>query len=82
MQAVSKPRKPPVSKNAKTDSTKDIPLEEKVLNHINASKEGVTIVDMEKPLGESRMKLSYITEQLLNDGKIQKVQNVYYPKSE
>jgi len=34
---------------------------------------------MEKPLGETRMKLGYIAKNLLDAGKIQKVDNIYFP---
>ncbi len=66
----------------KKDKTEVVSLEDKMLNYIYTHKQGITIVAMEKPLGVSRMKLNYIAEQLLNEDKIQKVNNKYYPKSE
>ncbi|MDD4489804.1 MAG: hypothetical protein PHD30_04805 [Paludibacter sp.] len=34
---------------------------------------------MEKPLGEKRLKLGYVTKSLLEEGKIQKINDAYYP---
>ena len=34
---------------------------------------------MEGPLGETRMKLGYIAKALLDERKVQKVDNVYFP---
>jgi hypothetical protein len=54
-------------------------LEEKILNYINTHPKGVKIAEMEKPLGETRMKLGYVAKNLLNSGKVQVVNNVYFP---
>ncbi|MFZ4591547.1 MAG: hypothetical protein ACOYN6_11150 [Ignavibacteria bacterium] len=35
---------------------------------------------MEEPLGESRMKIGYVAKKLLDEGKVQKHDNIYYPK--
>jgi len=56
-----------------------ITLEEKILDYINKHRKGVRIAEMEKPLGETRMKLGYIAKNLLDAGKIQKVDNIYFP---
>jgi hypothetical protein len=55
-------------------------LEDKIVDYINKHPKGVRISEMEKPLGETRMKLGYIAKNLLDSGKIQKIDNTYYPK--
>jgi len=55
-------------------------LEEKVLDYINKHPKGVKVSEMEKPLAETRMKLGYIAKGLLDEGKILKIENVYFPK--
>ena len=55
-------------------------LEEKVLDFINKHPTGARILEMEKPLGETRMKLGFIAKNLLNEGKVLKIENIYYPK--
>jgi len=54
-------------------------LEEKVLDYINKHPKGVRISEMEEPLGETRMKLGFIAKNLLDFGKVQKVDNIYFP---
>ena len=54
-------------------------LKEKVLDYINKHPKGVKISEMEKPLGETRMKLGFIAKALLEEGKVQKLENVYFP---
>ncbi|MEI7897617.1 MAG: hypothetical protein WCJ26_11325 [bacterium] len=54
-------------------------LEEKVLNYINRHPKGVKISEMEEPLGETRMKLGFTAKGLLDTGKVQKIDNIYYP---
>jgi hypothetical protein len=60
---------------SKTEST----LEEKVLNYINSHKKGVKVSDMEKPFGETRMRLGFVSKKLLDEEKVQKIENLYYP---
>ncbi|MFZ4412714.1 MAG: hypothetical protein ACOYOV_06495 [Bacteroidales bacterium] len=55
-------------------------LEEKVLDYISKHPKGVRISDMEIPLGETRMKLGFTAKALLDLGKIQKIDNFYFPK--
>ena len=55
-------------------------LEEKILDYINSHNEGVRISEMEQPLGETRMKLGYMVNILLEEGKILKIDNSYLPK--
>jgi uncharacterized protein YoxC len=54
-------------------------LEEKVLDFINKHPNGLRISEMEQPLGETRMKLGFIAKALLEEGKVQKLENVYFP---
>jgi flagellar biosynthesis chaperone FliJ len=54
-------------------------LEEKVLDFINNHPNGLRISEMEQPLGETRMKLGFIAKTLLEEGKVQKLENVYFP---
>jgi hypothetical protein len=54
-------------------------LEEKVIDYINKHPNGVKILDMEEPLGERRMKIGFVTENLFNEGKVQRRENNYFP---
>jgi esterase/lipase len=54
-------------------------LEEKVLAFVKKHPGGVKISEMEEPLGETRMKLGYTAKALLNEGKVQKLDNIYFP---
>ena len=54
-------------------------LEEKVLEYINQHPKGVKVSEMEGPLGETRMKLGFTARVLLDEGKVQKIENVYFP---
>lgn len=57
-------------------------LKLRVLDFISRHVEGVRISDMEKPLNEKRMNLGYVTKSLLEEGKIQKINDFYYPMYE
>jgi hypothetical protein len=71
----------PVAEKPKVvEVPKEPTLEEKVLQYINTHKKGVRVADMEEPFGETRMRLGFITKKLLDDGKILKVENAYFPK--
>jgi len=54
-------------------------LEEKVLAFINKHPQGVKVSEMEEPLGEQRMKLGFTAKALLYEGKVQKMDNTYFP---
>jgi hypothetical protein len=54
-------------------------LKSKILEYINQNAEGVRISDMEKPLGENRMKIGYVTKGLLEEEKIKKIEDRYFP---
>jgi hypothetical protein len=65
----------------KLDPKPELPmtLENKVLNYINKHPKGVKVSEMEEPLNETRMKLGYTAKGLLDEGKVQKIDNIYYP---
>ncbi len=58
---------------------KALTLEEKVLQYINTHKKGVRVAEMEKPFGATRMRLGFIAKKLLDEGKVSKVENTYFP---
>ena len=55
-------------------------MEQKVLAYIKEHPMGVKVSEMEKPLGETRMKIGYTAKVLLEQGKLQKLDNIYFPK--
>jgi hypothetical protein len=71
----------PVEVQPKVKAEAGIPktLEEKVTDYINKHPQGVRVSEMEGPLGETRMKLGFVAKLLLGEGKVQKVENVYFP---
>jgi hypothetical protein len=76
----------PVAEVSKTENVEktSVPeesktLEQKVLDYITNHPNGVKISEMEEPLGETRMKLGFIAKALLDRGKVQKMDNVYFP---
>jgi len=60
----------------------EVALDEKVLDFISKNPNGVKVSDMEGPLGETRMRIGFIAKQLLDEGKVRKVDNLYFPISE
>jgi phage protein D len=54
-------------------------LADEVMAYINKHPMGVKISEMEAPLGETRMKLGFIAKTLLDEGKVQKMDNIYFP---
>jgi hypothetical protein len=34
---------------------------------------------MEKPFGETRMRIGFVSKKLLDEGKVRKIENLYYP---
>ena len=68
-----------VEKPKVAEPQKALTLEEKVLNFINTHKNGVRVSDMEKPFGETRMRIGFIAKKLLDEGKVQKDDKSYYP---
>ncbi|MEI7420502.1 MAG: hypothetical protein WCK18_00345 [Prolixibacteraceae bacterium] len=56
-------------------------MEELVEKYINSNSNGVQIAEMERTLQQSRLRLGYVTRKLLNEGRVQKIDNKYYPVS-
>lgn len=54
-------------------------MEELVQKYINSQPNGVKIAEMEETLRQSRLRLGYVTRKLLNEGKVVKLDNKYYP---
>ena len=54
-------------------------MEDTVQRFINSQPNGVKLVDMEESLRQSRLRLGYVTRKLLNEGKVVKIENKYYP---
>lgn len=54
-------------------------MEELVEKLINLRTDGVMMTEMEAILQRSRLRLGYVTRKLLNEGKISKIDNRYYP---
>ncbi len=69
----------PVQPKQEPNIEAPLSLETKVLNYINQHPKGVKISEMEVPLGETRMKLGFVARNLLDENKVQKVENVYFP---
>lgn len=59
--------------------TPDMGLDEKILQFIDKHPEGVRVGDMEETLGVVRMRLGVIAKKLLEEGKIRKEENMYFP---
>jgi len=57
----------------------DNKMEELIEKYINANAGGVKIVEMEETLRQSRLRLGYVTRKLLNEGRVEKIENRYYP---
>ena len=77
--AVVEIKEAPVKPAAKPKT--QLTLDEKVLDFINTHPNGVRISEMEEPLGETRMKLGFVAKNLLDEGKVLKIETVYYPKT-
>lgn len=56
-----------------------LPVEDRVLKFIERYPEGVKVGDMEEPLEVPRMKLGVIAKKLLEEGKLRKEDNLYFP---
>ncbi len=70
-------------KEAIEEEEKEVPpeaeLEKKVLKFIKKHPEGVKVGDMEEPLGVARTRLGVIAKRLLEEGKVSKEGNMYFP---
>ena len=54
-------------------------MEDTVQRFINSQPDGVKLAEMEESLRQSRLRLGYVTRKLLNEGKVIKVENKYFP---
>jgi len=54
-------------------------MEDIVQSFINSQPNGVKITEMEETLRQSRLRLGYVTRKLLNEGKVVKIENKYFP---
>lgn len=54
-------------------------MEELIEKYINSNTGGVKIAEMEETLQQSRLRLGYVTRKLLNEGRVEKIENRYYP---
>jgi len=59
--------------------TPEMGLDEKILQFIKKHPKGVRVGDMEETLGVVRMRLGVIAKKLLEEGKIRKEENMYFP---
>ncbi len=59
--------------------TPEMDMEEKVLKFINKHPKGVRVSDMEEPLGVARTRLGVIAKKLLDENKVRKEENMYFP---
>lgn len=63
----------------KVTSEVEISLDEKVLDFINSCPQGVKISELEKSLGETRIKLGLAAKGLWESGKVEKIEKSYFP---
>ena len=54
-------------------------MEDMIIKFIKAHENGVKMIEMEESLQQSRLRLGYVASKLLQEGKIKKVENRYYP---
>lgn len=54
-------------------------MEERVLEFIESHPEGVRVSDMEESLGVARTRLGKIARRLLDEGKVRREENLYFP---
>ncbi|MBA3062317.1 MAG: hypothetical protein FP833_05075, partial [Atribacteria sp.] len=58
---------------------RELSLEEKILEFIEKHPEGVKVGEMEGPLGTVKMILGRVAKKLLDEGKVRKEENLYFP---
>ena len=56
-------------------------MEEIIETYIKSHLNGVKMTEMEESLQQSRLRLGYIASKLVQEGKIRKIENRYYPTS-
>ncbi|MEW6410764.1 MAG: hypothetical protein AB1488_11780 [Nitrospirota bacterium] len=69
----------PVKEAIEEEVPPEIELEERVLEFINRHPEGMKVGDMEGPLGVARTRLGIVAKKLLDEGKVRKEENLYFP---
>ena len=74
-----RPVKEAIEEIEEEEVTPEIDLDEKILQFIDKHPEGVRVGDMEETLGVVRMRLGVIAKKLLEEGKIRKEENMYFP---
>ncbi len=57
-------------------------MEEMIIRYLKSHLNGVRMTEMEESLQQSRLRLGYVASKLLQEGKIKKVENRYYPTAE
>ena len=57
-------------------------MEEMIIRYIKSHLNGVRMTEMEESLQQSRLRLGYVASKLLQEGKIRKIDNRYYPTSQ
>lgn len=74
-----RPVKEAIEEVEEEEVTPEMDMGEKVLKFINKHPEGVKVGDMEEPLGVARTRLGVIAKGLLDEGKVRKEENMYFP---
>jgi Sec-independent protein translocase protein TatA len=74
-----RPIKEAVEEVEEEEVSPETELEEKVLKFIKKHPEGVKVGDMEEPLGVARTRLGVIAKRLLDEGRVRKEENLYFP---
>ncbi|MDP3016038.1 MAG: hypothetical protein Q8N70_03070, partial [Deltaproteobacteria bacterium] len=74
-----RPVKEAIEKVKAEEVPPEIGLEKRVLEYIKRHPEGVKVGDMEEPLGVARTRLGVIAKGLLDEGKVRKEENMYFP---
>jgi len=69
----------PVKEAIKEEVSPEMKLEKKVLKFIEKHPDGVKVGDMEEALGVARTRLGIIAKRLLEEGKVSKEGNMYFP---
>ena len=69
----------PVKEAIKEEVSPEMKLEKKVLKFIEKHPKGVKVGDMEEHLGVARTRLGVIAKKLLEEGRVSKEGNMYFP---
>lgn len=74
-----RPVKEAVEEVEEEEVSPETELEEKVLKFIEKHPKGVKVGDMEEHLGVARTRLGVIAKRLLDEGRVRKEENLYFP---